>query len=521
MKPSDHRRSAGSERLGLAALRLTTLVFVFGTCMIAQSVPANISTHTYPYDLPQFDASGNTYYLLGAPTAGSAQTQPGGGTCAGTTSRGIPYTAPCPDAAVTKFDPSGNRVWGTLLGGPAADVGTALAVDAIGNVLLTGRTAGQFPTTLGAAIQSSTSATAFAARISSDGARVLYSTYLPDSLAATSLIAVDAAGNAYVAGKTSTGRALVLKLSADGSTIDYNVILGGAGTVVITCLVVNSAGIAIVAGRTTSSDFPVTPGAFQEHLKGIQNSFLVRLDAAGKILTSTYFGGSGSESPSSVAVDSAGNIDIAGSTSSLDLPTTPGTMQPTPIVPSWNNASPAGFVAQFGPNGISLKWASYVMSSDFSTGAGFDVGVSALTIGPAGEIYIAGRTGPGFPVTSSAPEICFQGTANRTNGFLAHLNPSGALMDATYVGESSGGDIAVSALTALPDGTVLIAWADSSVGVVSRVQFGSGAWTAPACLSNNVLNAATQVGTDGISPGGTDYADRLWNRARHRRCLSA
>ena len=39
-------------------------------------------------------------------------------------------------------------------------------------------------------------------------------------------------------------------------------------------------------------------------------------------------------------------------------------MQPSAIVPPWNNFAPAGFVAQFAPDGISLKWASYVMSSD-------------------------------------------------------------------------------------------------------------------------------------------------------------
>jgi uncharacterized protein (TIGR03437 family) len=500
MKSSNNQQRAGSEGLGGGALRLAALVFVFTGSVIAQSIPASISTIPQRYSDPVFDAAGNTYYLLGPSTAGAAQTQPGGGTCLGATNRGIPYSGPCPDAAVSKFDPSGNQVWGTLLGGPTADTGTALVIDTKGNVLLTGRTAGQFPTTPGAAIGSSTSAMAFAAKISSDGTRVLYSTYLPDSVAATSLIAVDAAGSAYVGGKTSTGQALVLKLSPDGSTIDYNVIVGGSGAVALTSIAVDLAGNAIVAGQTTSSDFPVTTDAFQQHLKGIQNCFLVRLDSAGNILSGTYFGGSGSDSASSIAVDGTGNIDLAGSTSSLDLPTTPGTNQPTAIVPPWNNTSPAGFVAQFAPDGISLNWASYVMSSDFPTGSNLDVGVSALAVDSAGDIYIDGRTGPGFPVTSSAPAICFQGTSNRTNGFLAHLNSNGALMNATYLGDSTGGDVFVNGVMPLPDGTVLIAWSDAVV-VVSKVRFGSAGWTAPACLSNNVLNAATQAGTAGISPG--------------------
>ena len=275
------------------------------------------------------------------------------------------------------------------LGGPTADTGTALAVDSKGNVVLTGSTGGQFPTTPGAAIGTSTSATVFAARITADGSSFLYSTYLPDSLAASSAIAVDAAGSAYIAGKTSAGHAFVLKLSADGSAIDYNVTLAGSGADSVTAIAVDPAGNALVAGQTTSPDFPVTAGAFQRQLKGTRNNFLVRLDPSGNVLTGTYFGGGGSDSPSSIAVDGAGNIDLAGYTSSLDLPTTQGTMQASAILPPWNSFGPAGFVAQFAPDGISLKWASYAMSYDLSPpGANYDLhrradrpGISSHTFG--------------------------------------------------------------------------------------------------------------------------------------------
>jgi hypothetical protein len=331
---------------------------------------------------------------------------------------------------------------GHAAGWPTADNGTALAIDTAGNVVLTGSTDGEFPTTPGAAIGSSTSATVFAAKVAADGSEFLYSTYLPASLAASSSIAVDAVGNAYIAGKTSAGHAFVLKLSSDGSTISYNVTLGGSGADAATTITVDTAGIAYVVGQTTSSDFPVTPAAFQQHLEGAQNSFLVRLDPAGNVLTSTYLGGSGSDSPSSIALDGAGNIDLAGSTGSLDFPATPGTMQPSAIVPPWNNSSPAGFVAQVGPDGTSLNWASYVMSSDFpgSPAVPYEVGVSSIAVNSAGDIYLSGITGPGFPVTPSAPVICFPGFHNRVNSFLARLNSNGALLDATYLGDSAGGD---------------------------------------------------------------------------------
>ena len=65
----------------------------------------------------------------------------------------------------------------------------------------------------------------------------------------------------------------------------------------------------------------------------------------------------------------------------------------------------------------------------------------------------------------------------------------------------NGSKIIVAIPEHLPDGAVLIAWRNSPVGVISKVRFGSGGWTASACLSNNILNAATQVGSGGISPG--------------------
>lgn len=505
MKPCNHGRCDRLWCSGRGTFGFIALFLGFPGSGFSQSVPGSISTIQQPTGgHAVFDAFGNTYYLSGQPTAGAAQTQPGGGICIGQAGLRI-GVVPCPDAVVSKVDPSGNQIWGTLIGGPTTDKGTALAIAANGNVAFTGSTGGQFPTTQGAAIASSTSAKAFAAMVTADGGKFLYATYLPDSVAAASAIAVDAAGSAYIAGKTSANHAFILKLSADGSTIQYNVALGGVGVDAATAIAVDPGGNAFVAGQTTSPDFPVTAGAFQQQLRGTRNCFLVRLDPSGSTLSSTYFGGSGWDSPSSIAVDGAGNIDLAGSTSSADLPTTQGVMQPSAIIPPWNDFAPGGFAAQFAPDGISLNWASYVMSSDSGFGrtdATVDAGVSALTAGPDGDIYLAGLTGPGFPVTPSAPVICFQGSTISANGFLAHLNSNGALVDATYLGNGTGADVNLAGgLLPLSSGGALIALRGFGNGVVSKVQFGSGSWTAPACLSNNVLNAATLDGSSGIAPG--------------------
>jgi hypothetical protein len=229
LKSLNDARPQGSECLGGGAIRLIALILASAASAVAQSVPASISTIPQPSSArPFFNASENSYYLSGQPTAGAAQTQYGGGTCSIPGFGGVPIPAACPDAAVMKVDPSGNQIWGTLLGGPTADSVTALAVATNGNVAFTGSTGGQFPTAPGAAIGSSASATAFAAMVSADGSKFLYSTYLPESVAASSSIAVDSAGNAYIAGKTSSGHASIVKLSADGSAIVYNATRGNS-----------------------------------------------------------------------------------------------------------------------------------------------------------------------------------------------------------------------------------------------------------------------------------------------------
>jgi hypothetical protein len=258
LKSYDDGLPDGLWRLGDGALGLIALILASAGIGFSQSVPGNIRTIPQPTTgHAVFDASGNTYYLSGQPTPGAAQiSQPGVSMCVGNGGFHGPVPVPCPEAVVSKVDSFGHEIWGALLGGPTADNATALAVAPNGNVAFTGSTDGQFPTTPGAAIESSTSATAFAAMVSADGGKFLYSTYLPVYVAASSAIAVDAAGNAYIAGKTSAGHAFVLKLSADGSTIHYNVTLAGSGADTATAITVDPAGNALVAGQTASPDFP-------------------------------------------------------------------------------------------------------------------------------------------------------------------------------------------------------------------------------------------------------------------------
>jgi len=177
-------------QLGLssAAFRHSRVVIVGLMAASLNAQPATLVTIPQPTSGPAvFDAAGNLYYRSGPTTPGAAQTRPGGGTCFMNAFPigGIPQ--PCPDAGVVKVDSAGNVVFGTLLGGDAADQTTAIAVDGDGNIYFAGTTnmngiLGTFPTTPNAAFPASTKAHAFAAKLSADGSRFLYVTCLPDTV---------------------------------------------------------------------------------------------------------------------------------------------------------------------------------------------------------------------------------------------------------------------------------------------------------------------------------------------------
>jgi len=147
----------------------------------------------------------------------------------------------------------------------------------------------------------------------------------------------------------------------------------------------------------------VTPGVIQPQLAGVQNAFLTKLDPSGNILFSTFLGGSGSDSANALQIDVNGNIYIAGSTNSLDFPTTPGSFEPSPLIPAWSTSA-GGFIATLTPDAKSLTYGSYLWQ------------VAGLALAPSGDVYLTGPAGgPGLPITPTAPEPCLQ-----TYGFVMH-----------------------------------------------------------------------------------------------------
>jgi hypothetical protein len=295
-----------------------------------------------------------------------------------------------------------------------------------------------------------------------------------------------------LAGETTTDHAFIAKLNAAGSAYLYNVTLPGTQVESATGIVVDSNGNAVAVGWTLAQS------------GGAQNVFVSKVDATGNLVLNTTLGGSGTDLPNAVQLDADGSIYVAGQTTSLDFPTTPDSFQPNPLIPMWD-LSPGGFIFKLAANSTALAYSSYVPSLDTRfEGRTFIEVTGLLAVTASGDAYLAGSAGAGFPVTKSAPQICFGGSSDV---FVAHFDPQGIVLDATYVGDTT--DNTAEAMTLACDGSILLAWgSNDSTGSnsVSRIQFGSAGWIPPACLSPDALNAATlhsqgAINGRGVAPG--------------------
>jgi len=392
------------------------------------------------------------------------------------------------DVVVAKFNASGTELlWLGYLGGAGATteevaIGNSLALDSAGNLLLVGFTESpDFPTT-GGPLHAGTF-DVFITKISHDGSAILRSSLLGGANADfASGMALDAQENLLVTGfsqsadfPTTVGAfdttlgdtqdAFVMKFDAAG-TLQWSSFLGGANGEERGAAIVNDAnGDVVVSGDTGSSDFPVTAGALDTELGGSNDAFVAKIRSDGTaILWATFVGGSGSEhdlvslfSPvtyhrGDLALDSVGNILIAGQTLSSDFPATSGAFQTTLA------GDMDGYVAKLTPDGASLIWASYLGGSG---GNEYQELIWGIALNPWDDVFLIGRTdSPNFPVTADAVQNSFPGGLQ--DGFLTKLSADGSNLEySTYLGGSQNRDVALG--IAYDSGNVLVAgWAAST-----------------------------------------------------------
>ncbi len=285
-------------------------------------------------------------------------------------------------------------VYSTFLGGSAIDIGTATIQDSQGNIIIAGLTySTDFPVTSGAYDETHNGGVdVFVSKFSPDGSSLIFSTYIggsedelhhysQDHWASQIAIAVDSSDNI------------------------------------------------IVHGPTHSSDFPVTPGAYDDTYSGTGDMFVLKLAANGSdLLFSTYLGGSDAEENArSLAVDEADNIYLSGFTESTDFPTTPDALNTT------HNGEWDAFVSKLASNG------SLLLYSTFFGGSMQEVYLNIL-LDTENNIYISGQTySLDLPITSNAFDPVGKSVGDyNCDGFIAKISLDGSeLLYSTYVSGSA------------------------------------------------------------------------------------
>jgi hypothetical protein len=349
------------------------------------------------------------------------------------------------DVFVTKLNAAGTAlVYSTYIGGSNDDAGYGIAVDGSGNAYVTGYTnSTNYPVTPGAfQTRNGGGADVFVTKLNAAGTALVYSTYIGGSSDDVGRgIAVDGSGNAYVTGYTNSTNypvtpgafqtrngggadVFVTKLNATGTALVYSTYIGGSGVDVGRGIAVDGSGNAYVTGYTNSTNYPVTPGAFQTRNGGGADVFVTKLNATGTALVySTYIGGSGDDVGRGIAVDGSGNAYVTGGTYSTDYDVTPGTFQTT------KEGGADVFVTKLNATGTALVYSTYI------GGSSEDVG-TAIAVDGSGYAYVTGYTNStDYDVTPGA----FQTTRPITipldaDVFVTKLNATGtALIYSTYL----------------------------------------------------------------------------------------
>jgi hypothetical protein len=280
---------------------------------------------------------------------------------------------------------------------------------------------------------------------------LVYSTYIGGSGEDYGYdIAIDGSGNAYITGYTTSNDyditpgvfritigglvdVFVTKLNSTGTGLVYSTYIGGSNSDYGNAIAIDASGNAYITGYTSSSDYDITPGAFQTIIEGDREVFVSKLNSTGTgLIYSTYIGGSSEDFGYDIAIDGSDNAYVTGTTFSSDYDTTPGAFQTT------NGGNWDVFVTKLNSTGNTLIYSTYI------GGISIDE-CRAIAIDGSGNAYITGWTGSSnYDITAGA----FQ----TTNGgfydvFVTKLNSTGTgLIYSTYIGGSGldeGYDIAI------------------------------------------------------------------------------
>jgi len=463
------------------------------------------------------------------------------------------------DAFVAKVSADGSKVlYFTVLSGSSADSAAAIALGSDGSAYIAGSTgSSDFPVTAGALETTFNEAGAsqgFLVKVNPAGT-VAYSTYI-NGTAFTTLtgIAIDGAGEIFVTGSGGPGypvssgqpaQGFILKLDAGLSNMLLSIYGYGGGLIQLdsqsNIYLAGNAQPNILTGPGGASIFmlPSFPaGAFQStHTAelctqaggpgGSYSTFcayqyVAKLDATGKLLWGTYVTGTYGAIAGGMAVDSAGNVIVAGTTNSDDYPVTTGAFQtaytaaaaqqPTSRGPFNYFIGPpnaTGYVSKVSSTGTDLLWSTYF-------GGSYQDQITGMAVSATGEIILSGRAGSSDLVLADTPDGC-RPSPNQVLGFVARLAPDGTSAEATQLVQGAPDCLFLSCpglaqyqsgwpLALQPVGTVVVA---GSNGSLASIDFSASSRL--ACLTDPADNAQVSSVAPGelISLFGADLAPAL------------
>jgi hypothetical protein len=220
---------------------------------------------------------------------------------------------------------------------------------------------------------------------------------------------------------------MAAKISADLTRLRWCTYVGGDGDDFPRGgLAVDRDDNVYVVGGTTSSNFPLTPGAYQTKRQGDRDAAIVKLRPDGSgLVFGTLLGGRKWDGLMGIRVDASGDLYVAGHTQSDDLPTRAGAAQPR------LGGQSDCFLARLSADASRLLYATYL------GGAGNEFAEHRLRLLEDGSVLVTGVTAsPDFPTTPGAFQHAHRG---KTDGFLTKLSPDGSrFVFSTLLGGSDG-----------------------------------------------------------------------------------
>lgn len=346
------------------------------------------------------------------------------------------------DGFIVKLNVTTSKLeFSTFVGGKSGDIVRDIILSRDGDVCAVGNTNSlDFPTTEGSYDDLTTGDDGFLLKLDGDDGSLVFSTLV--GVGGAYYLAETEDGDFFTIGgidnddcpvtddaydKTYNGYndMQLLRFSSDGSYLEFASYIGGSGDDFASGLHINENGTIVIGGMTKSTDFPVTDDAFQQDNNGYMDVFFLRLSVdASDLEFSTYYGGSGNDTVSSMCVDDDGNIYGCGMVGSTDLTATRGVFQPI------RAGKGEGYALALNSSGRSLNFMTFIGGTDSDR-------CESICLSSRGEVLVAGITySADFPVTNDAYDTHLDGV---NDGFLITFEANGTrVLSSSFIGGNDG-----------------------------------------------------------------------------------